>query len=98
MQPVKPETEKRLSRAYMDGRATGDALVECYRPEGLEHLTGLPDSMGLIADAINQQQDDATGSACLYGVVNAFTRELIRLNKLAFEQEREIARLRGEVH
>jgi len=98
MQSVKPEMEKRLSRAYMDGRAAGDALVECYRPEGLEHLTGLPDSMGLIADAINQQEDDAAGSACFYGVVNSFTRELIRLNKLAFEQEREIARLRGEVH
>ena len=98
MRQVNPETEARLASAYVDGRAACDALVQCYRPEGVEHLTGLPDSMGLIAEAINQQQDDATGSACLYGVVNSFTRELIRLNKLAHQQEGEIARLRGEVH
>ena len=97
MSESSPQREHLIS-AYTSGRAVGDSLVECFRPEGLEHLTGLPDSMGLIADTINQQPDNETGSACLYGVVNSFTRELIRLNKLAHEQEGEIARLKGEVH
>ena len=92
------QREQHLISAYTSGRAVGDSLVECFRPEGLEHLTGLPDSMGLIADTINQQPDDAAGSACMHGIVNSFVRELIRLNKLAHEQEGEIARLRGGLH
>jgi hypothetical protein len=86
-----------LAHAYTDGRIVGDALVQCFRPEGLEHIEGLPDYMGMIADAINQQPDDRTGSACLHGVVSSFVKELIYLNKKAFNQAAELRHLKGEI-
>jgi hypothetical protein len=86
-----------LAHAYTEGRITGDALVQCFRPEGLEHVSGLPDYMGAIADAINQQPDDRTGSACLHGIMSSFVKELIYLNKKSWDQGKELRHLKGEI-
>lgn len=93
-----PKDADDLAEAYTDGRIVGDQLVACLRPEGLEHINGLPDFMGAVANAINQQPNDRTGSACMHGIVNSFVRELIHLNRKAYNQERELRVLKDELH
>lgn len=86
-----------IAAAYTDGRIVGDSLVECFRPEGIEHLSGLPDYMGLIAEAINEHKNDANRSACLHGTFSSFVRELIRLNRANYKQDQELKKLKSEI-